>query len=110
MHRLAPGAPVTTDSQFVNAPKYTFATGAEYSTSVRMAWQLTGRIDYIHKTRIQYDYGNSPLVAQTPYGLLNAKITLQKPESHFSFFGFVTNLPKLMGPPREWGLGGQFRF
>ena len=129
--RISPGAPVTTHSQFVNAPKYTSVAGAEYSASLRHAALLTGRIDYIHKTRVQYDYGNSPLVSQAPYGLWNARLTWQKPESRFSFFGFGTDLMnthyavgglddgpggsigevvKLMGSPREWGLGGQYRF
>jgi len=129
--RISPGAPVTTSSQFVNAPKYTFTAGAEQAANLHHAGLLTARIDYIHKSRIQYDYGNSPLVSQAPYGLLNAKLSWQKPESRLSFFSFGTNLTaahyavgglddgpggsigeviKLMGSPRELGLGGQFRF
>jgi iron complex outermembrane receptor protein len=128
---ISEGAPVTTSSQFVNAPKYTFTAGAEQSANLRHAGQLSARIDYIHKSRIQYDYGNSPLVSQAPYGLLNAKLSWQKPESRLSFYSFGTNLTeahyavgglddgpggsigeviKLMGSAREWGVGGQFRF
>jgi iron complex outermembrane receptor protein len=128
---ISPGAPVTTTSQFVNAPKYTFTAGAEQSATLRHAGQFTARVDYIHKSRIQYDYGNSPLVSQAPYGLLNAKLSWQKQESRLSFYSFGTNLTeahyavgglddgpggsigeviKLMGSAREWGLGGQFRF
>ena len=125
------GAPVTTHSQFVNAPKYTATLGAEHSMNLGRAGQFVGRLDYIHKSKIQYDYGNSPLVAQSPFGLLNGRLTWQPRESHLSFFLFGTNLTdvhyavgglddgpggslgevvKLMGPPREWGLGGQYRF
>jgi iron complex outermembrane receptor protein len=125
------GAPVTTSSQFVNAPKCTSTLGAEYSKILPRGGEVTGRVDYVRKSRIEYDYGDSPLVAQAPYGLLNAKVAWQKPESHVSFFLFGTNLAnayyavgglddgpggslgeviKLMGSPREWGLGGQFRF
>jgi iron complex outermembrane receptor protein len=128
---IIPGAPVTTDSEFVNAPKYTVTAGAEYFARLRRAGQVIGRLDYIHKSKIQYDYGNSPLVAQAPYGLLNARLTWQPRDSRMSFFLFGTNLAdvhyavgglddgpsgslgevvKLMGPPREWGLGGQYRF
>jgi iron complex outermembrane receptor protein len=124
--RIIPGAPVTTESQFVNAPTNTFTTGADYSAVVRKAGQVTAHIDYIHKSRIQYDYSNSPLVAQDPYGLLNARITWQPHDSGLSVFLFGTNLTdvhyavgglddgpggslgevvKLMGPPREWGVG-----
>jgi len=123
------GAPVTTESQFVNAPRNTVTAGAEYSKTLKRVGQLTGRVDYIHKSRIQYDYGNSPLVAQDPYGLLNARITWQPPHSRMSYYAFGTNLTdthyavgglddgpggslgevvKLMGAPREWGLGATF--
>jgi iron complex outermembrane receptor protein len=128
---ITAGAPVTTSSQFVNAPKYTFTLGTEYLKKLRGAGEFTGRVDYVRKSRIEYDYGNSPLVAQAPYGLLITKVTWQTPESRMSFFLFGTNLTnahyavgglddgpggslgevvKLLGSPREWGVGGQFRF
>ena len=126
-----PGAPVTTKSQFVNAPRTTFTVGSTYWLTLRNAGQITCSLDYIRKSTIQYDYSNSPLVAQPPYGLLNARLTWQPPHSHLSFFGFGTNLihshyavgglddgpngslgevVKLMGPPLEWGIGGNYRF
>lgn len=128
---ITTGAPVTPSSQFVNAPKYTFTVGAEHSATLKNAGQITSRVDYIRKTRIEYDYGNSALVAQAPYGLLNTKIEWREHESRLSFFAFATNLAnahyavgglddgpggslgevvKLMGSPREWGLGGQYHF
>jgi len=128
---VLPGAPVTTDSQFVNAPKYTFTTSGEYSMGLGGAGRLAGRVDYIHKSTIQYDYGNSPLVAQDPFGLVNARLTWQTPDPRVSIHLFGTNLTnsayalgglddgpngalgeviKLMGPPRQWGVGAQFHF
>jgi iron complex outermembrane recepter protein len=125
---VIPGAPVTTDSQFVNTPKYTVTTAADYSRTLGTAGQLAVRVDYIHKSRIHYDYGNSPLIAQDPYGLLNARLTWQPHGSPLSLFLFGTNLTgvhyavggiddgptgsigevlKLMGPPREWGVGAR---
>src|SRR5262249_6005292 len=68
---IIPGAPVATASQFVNAPKFTFMLSPEYSMNLKSAGHVVGRIDYIHKSTIQYDYGNSPYIAQAPYGLLN---------------------------------------
>jgi iron complex outermembrane receptor protein len=126
---VIPGAPVTTESQFVNAPRNTFTVGADYVAGMRKVGQVAGHIEGIHKSTVQYDYGNSPLVAQAPYGLLNARVTWQPPESRVSFFLFGTNLTdthyavgglddgpggslgevvKLMGPPREWGMGAAF--
>jgi hypothetical protein len=37
----------------------TFTLSAEYLASLRNAGQLTGRIDYVHQTAIQFDSGNS---------------------------------------------------
>ena len=128
---VSPGAPVTTDSQFVDAPKFTFTVGGEYSMALGGAGHLVGRADYIHKSTIQYDYSNSPLVAQDPFGLLNARLTWQMRHSPVSVYLFGTNLTdthyalgglddgpngglgeviKLMGPPRQWGLGAQYGF
>ncbi|MDY0749021.1 TonB-dependent receptor [Paucibacter sp. R3-3] len=129
--QVLPGAPVTTASDFVNAPRYTFTSSAEYSTEAGAMGYLTARIDYVHKSRIEYDYSNSPLVAQAPYGLLNARLTWHPADKRFSLFAFGTNLTgthyatggiddgaggslgevvKLMGAPREWGLGASYRF
>ena len=122
---------MTTSSQFVNAPKFTFTTSAEYSTRVGELGRLTGHVDYVRKSRIEYDYSNSPLVAQSPYGLLNARLTWQPVNPRLSLYAFGTNLTdthyatggiddgpggslgevvKLMGAPREWGLGATYRF
>jgi iron complex outermembrane receptor protein len=125
------GAPVTTDSEFINTPNVTTTVSAEYSTTLGNTAQWVSHIDYIHKSAIQYDSGNSPLVAQDPYGLLNARLTLALRNSGLSFFLFGTNLTnshyalggiddgaggslgeviKLMGPPRQWGFGAQYQF
>ena len=103
--------------------------GAENSKTLRRAGQLTRRVDYIYKSTIQYDYGNSPLVAQDPYGLVSARITRQPPHSRMAYHAFGTNLTdthyavgglddgpggslgevvKLMGARRECGLGATF--
>jgi iron complex outermembrane receptor protein len=115
----------------VNAPKYTVTGAAEYPLALGKAGTFEGRADYIHKSTIQYDYGNSPLIAQDPFGLLNARLTWQPRSSPVSVFLFGTNLTdvhyavggiddsptgslgevvKLIGPPREWGIGLQYRF
>jgi len=128
---VIPGAPVTTDSEFVNAPKLTVTAGAEYPVAAGRMGSIVGRVDCIHKSRIQYDYGNSPLIAQDPLGLVNARVTWQPHDSPLSVFLFGTNLGdvhyavggiddsptgslgevvKLMGPPRMWGAGVQYRF
>jgi iron complex outermembrane receptor protein len=129
--RVLPGAPASTHDQFVDAPKVTATAASEYSFPWGRSRQLVGRLDYVHKSTIQFDYGNSPLVVQRPYGLVNARLTLNMSDSRASVFGFVTNLTdvhyavgglddgangslgevvKLMGAPREWGIGARYRF
>jgi iron complex outermembrane receptor protein len=125
------GAPVSLESQFIDTPKLTLTGGAEYSRPLGPAGVLTGRVDYVHKSTIQYDYGNSPLVAQRPYGLLNGRLAWQLPDSHWSVYVSGTNLTdthyaiggiddgaggslgevvKMMGAPREWSVGGRYQF
>ncbi len=129
--RVLAGAPVTTSSRFVNAPRYTFTSSVEYSAGLGAMGRVTWHVDYVHKSRIEYDYSNSPLVAQSPYGLLNARLTWQPADKRLSLFAFGTNLTdthyatggiddgpggslgevvKLMGAPREWGAGATYRF
>jgi iron complex outermembrane receptor protein len=127
---VIPGAPVTTGDEFVNAPKFTLTVSAEYAAALGDRGQLVGHVDFIHKSEIQYDYGNSPLVAQPPYGLLNARLSWDRVDHRLSVYLFGTNLTdthyavggiddgptgslgevvKLMGPPREWGVGARYR-
>ena len=94
-------------------------------------YSLTGRVDYSHKSRIEFDQGNSPLVAQRAYGLLNARLALDIEDSGLSFALFGTNLTdkdyaigghddgingslgfvlQQMGAPREWGVSAAYRF
>jgi len=129
--RVLSGAPVTTASQFVNTPKATISVATELSQPLGDAGQLVLRLDYLHKTTIQYDYSNSPLVAQRPYGLMNARLTWHLPRRRATFFLYGTNLAdvhyavgglddgaggslgevvKLMGPPRQLGAGGEMEF
>jgi iron complex outermembrane receptor protein len=128
---VLPGAPVTRDSQFVDTPTVTIGGSGEYAWRFSDRQQVIAHLDYVHKSAIQYDYGNSPLVEQRPFGLVNARLTWLTTHPSLSLYAFVTNLGnvhfaigglddgpggslgevvKLMGPPREWGLGAKFSF
>lgn len=128
--RLIPGAPVTTDDEFLNTPKVSYTLSAQYAADIGSS-TLTGRIDYSHKSLIEYDYGNSDLVDQPAYGLLNARLTLGVANTGLSFSLFGLNLTdehyalaghddhqggtlgfvlQQMGAPREWGLSAQYKF
>jgi iron complex outermembrane receptor protein len=128
---LLPGAPVTRSDEFVDTPKTSFTVAAQYSTQLTQRYELAGRIDYTHKSWVEYDYSNSPLVAQKPYGLLDAKLTLNIQGTGLSFSVVGTNLTNTvyavgghddgpagslgfvldqLGPPREWGASLEYRF
>jgi iron complex outermembrane receptor protein len=129
--RIIAGAPVTHDSEFVDTPKVTVTASAEYVLPIGIDYSVRTRMDYVHKTTTQFDYGNSALVAQRPYGLLNARATLDCNAVNLSLFIFGTNLSdehyaigglddgvggslgevvQQMGAPREYGIGAQYRF
>ena len=129
--KLIPGSPMSLDDEFVDTPKVTYTASLEYARAIMGNMTLTGRIDYTHKSEIEFDYGNSPLVDQSPYGLLNARLTLDVSNSGLSFAVFGRNLTdehyalgghddgeggslgfvlQQMGAPREWGISAEYRF
>lgn len=128
--KILAGAPVTTRSEFVDAPGTALSLAAQYAVNIGSA-TVTAHVDYSHKSTIQYDYGNSSLVDQRPYGLLNARLTADLANTNLSLFVFGTNLSdehyaigghddgsggslglvvQQMGAPREFGLGARYRF
>jgi iron complex outermembrane recepter protein len=123
---VIPNAPVDVHSAFIDTPKVTLGAGTEYRFG---SW--SAQLNYVHKSTIQFDYSNSPLVAQHPYGLLNGRITWEPAASDWSLFVFGTNLTnthfavggiddgpggslgevvKMMGAPLEWGAGARYQF
>jgi len=121
------------DSRFVNSPKVSFTASAEYVTALTRTLDITGRLDYAHKSSIYYDPSNTTLLRQEPYGLLNARLTFSHEASGVSVALFGTNLtderyfiggyndatlpsPGLgiaftnTGLPREYGVSVQVRF
>jgi iron complex outermembrane receptor protein len=121
------------DSEFVYTPRTSVTIAAEYSTAVSDRFDLTARVDYAHKSTINYDVANSPLLRQEPYGLLSARLTFGHVSEGLSLSVFGTNLtderyfvggfddadtpnPGLgfaflnMAPPREYGVSVQWRF
>jgi iron complex outermembrane receptor protein len=124
---------ITRDTKFVNTPEVSFTLGAQYTRPVSDKLQMTGRIDYSHKSTIQYWVTNSPYVRQDPYGLLSARWTLMYEPAQISLSVFGTNLtnqryivggyddatvpnPGLgfaiadVGRPREYGASLQWHF
>ena len=121
------------DSEFVYTPQTSLTFAAQYSTALSDRFELSARVDYAHKSTINYDVANSPLLRQKPYGLLNARITLLHVTNGLSLAVFGSNLtderyfvggfddadtpnPGLgfaflnMAPPREYGVSAQWQF
>ena len=121
------------DSEFVYTPRTSVTLAAEYTAALSDRFELSARVDYAHKSTIDYDVANSPLLRQKPYGLLNARITLLHASNGLSLAVFGTNLtderyfvggfddadtpnPGLgfafrnMAAPREYGVSAQWQF
>lgn len=88
---LASGV-ITRDSKFMNAPKVTYALGAEYGQSIGGGLNASGRVDYSHRSRIHYNVENTAALIQKSYGLLNARLTLEHEASGTSLAVYGTNL------------------
>jgi iron complex outermembrane receptor protein len=124
---------ITEDSKFVNSPELSATFAAEYTRPLTDTLDVTGRVDYAHKSEIFYNFANSAYLRQAPYGLLNARLTFEHRPKQLSLSLFGTNLtnehyivggfddatvpnPGLgftfvnMASPREFGVSVQVRF
>jgi iron complex outermembrane receptor protein len=122
--------PITTNSKFVKAPKWTASGGLQYVASAGQNGDITLRGDWSYKSKIYNDVGNDEAIAQAGYSLFNARIAWKSSDEQYSAAFFVTNLGdklyKVSGnassaafgslaeatyaPPREWGLTVGLRF
>jgi iron complex outermembrane recepter protein len=128
---LLAGAPMTLQDRFINAPHTSIDGAVEYTAPITSDYTATGRVDYIQKSRIEYDYGNSPLVSQPAYSLVNARLRFDATRLGVSVSVFGTNLTnkvyavgghddgpqgslgfvlQQMAPPRQWGVSAEYRF
>jgi len=120
--------PVTLDTRFMNAPKWSFSLGLDYSTHLTLG-QLDIRADYAWRDETYNDSINTEELLQDAYGLLHASVTLVSNNERWqiSLFGknltdeaYITsgaaNRPDLgivianYARPREWGLRIRYRF
>ena len=127
--KLEPGAPITEDTEFVATPKWTVTLSGQYAAPLGDLGELIGRLDYIHKTKIYHDTGNSPFLRQEGYALLNARLSFENAGGKWALSIFGTNLTDkhytlagtdLLGNigfvqvqyarPREWGVNLKYRF
>jgi iron complex outermembrane recepter protein len=90
--RFSGAQPITLESQFVNTPKLSATVGAEYTANLSRILSATGRMDYSYRSTIFYDPGNTDLLRQGGYGLLNARLTFEYLPQHISVSIFGTNL------------------
>lgn len=127
---LAPNQvlPLTLDDNFVKAPRWTVAAGAQVAIPLGDAGMLRVRGDVTDYSRIYNDLSNHPYLTEDGYTLVNARITWTDPEERFSIALFGTNLTDALyiqsgnfsngfglaevsyGRPREWGLSASVRF
>lgn len=89
---VEPGSPVTTRNKFVETPPWTVSVGSEYAMPINAASDLIAHVDYAYRTTTQHDLANNPLLAQDPYGLLNARLTYENTAGGWSVSLFGTNL------------------
>lgn len=84
--------PITTNSHFVKAPEFSVSTGAEIRHELDGAGELSLRGDITMYSRIYNDVGNTPIVTQPAYELVNARLSYSLPGDHFQVSLFGVNL------------------
>jgi iron complex outermembrane receptor protein len=122
--------PVTSASPFVNVPRWTYGASTELSMPIPGGrYALIARADYNYRTRVFHDISGSTLTSQPAYGLLNARLTFEPTDDHWSISAFGTNITNqhfitagtdftgslgfatvVEGPPAQWGIDLRYRF
>lgn len=120
--------PITLNSGFVKAPKWTATAGAEARHEFGNGSRATLRGDVTMYSRIYHDVANSPIITDDGYALVNARLSYLLPGGAVEVAVFGSNLTNTLylvsgnvsgafglaeasyGRPREWGVSAGFRF
>lgn len=120
--------PIRLTSKFVKAPKWTASGGFNVSHDLGNDSEITFRGDFAYYSSMFNDVGNTPIIRQGEYTLLNARLTWRPPGQHFDVAVFGTNLTDELymmsgnasaafglaeaayGPPRQWGVSVGYNF
>jgi iron complex outermembrane receptor protein len=120
--------PITINSHFVKAPKWTTSVGAEVSHRMEDGSNLTLRGDLSTYSKIYNDVANTPLITENGYVLVNARLSYSFAGDKITVAVFGTNLTNSLylvsgnasggfglaegsyGRPREWGISAGFKF
>lgn len=84
--------PITLDSEFPNAPEWSFNVGINWSTDLGRIGRLSLRGDYAWRDDMFKDAINTPEVRQEAFGILYAAAVLESNDGHWNFTLFGDNL------------------
>lgn len=120
--------PITLNSQFVKAPKWTVTTGGDVKHEFNDGSSASLRVDYSVYSKIYNDVANTPIITDDGYGLLSARLSYTLPNKAITVSVFGTNLTNSLyfvsgnasgafglaeasyGRPREWGISAGWQF
>jgi iron complex outermembrane receptor protein len=119
---IQPGAQVSAGDKLPYSPAWTASAYLQYKIQIPGGSTLTPHADYSYKSSTFSVINNSPPSLLPQYSLLNARLTYQLPNGHWSIAAFGTNLTnryyfvsaqdntsasllyQLLGRPREYGV------
>lgn len=119
---------ISENSKFVKTPEWSFNLFAKYDVPISDIGMLTANVGYSYKGKVYHDHQNSEVVAQSGYGLVDARLTYEHGNNwEMSVYG--TNLTderyilagadflSILGwaeqhyaRPREWGINLRYKF
>jgi iron complex outermembrane recepter protein len=120
--------PITVDTKFVKAPKWTVTVGGEVRHEFESGANASFRVDLSHYSKIYNDVANTPIITEDGYELLNARLNYTFPNQRLTVSVFGTNLTNALyivsgnasgafglaeasyGRPREWGMSAAYKF
>lgn len=116
------------DSEFIQSPKISFNSSAEYVFSLSSGSELAWFIDGAYKSKIYRSVQNFEDLITDPYWIFNTRLTFRPNEKNWEVAAYVTNLSDEIymangvdvrglgvteayySRPREWGISFSTRF
>jgi iron complex outermembrane recepter protein len=65
-------------------PRWKGSLGVQYTAGLGASGSLTGRLDESYQSLVYFDLANTPGGAQSPYGLMNARLEWTDAQDHWS--------------------------
>ena len=89
---LNPGSTLIVGSKLPRSPNWSLTTSLGYETRIWNGGKIGGHVEFRHVGSLNYDLNDAPASYQSPYSLLNARVTYSPARGPWSLSLWANNL------------------